>query len=175
MTRLKCVAHNKKIQILNSERKMLFFLIFHLFVFSCISLYLLVLARLCLHLLVLVCICSYLLVFACICFHLLIYVRICLEFACISLYILVNAGIGMWRPMVSRGPWTRARQEIHLASSKINFFPFKTKSSHKGSFHYICSVRQIDMTASGRMAASRHIVLSHGEYNGSFLGELTSF
>ena len=31
------------------------------------------------------------------------------------------------------------------------------------------------MTTGGRMAAGRHIELSYGEYNGSLLGELTSF
>ena len=62
-----------------------------------------------------------------------------------------------------------------LASSKINFFPLKAKSIHKGSFHYICSVRKIYLTTGGWMAACRHIDLSYGEYNGSLLGDLYSF
>ena len=157
---------------------------FYLLVFACISLHLLVFASICFSVLVFHCTCLYWLAFACICLYLFVFACICLfmfvfawnflALVCFGLYLFVNAGIGLWR-LVSRGPWTRARQEIHLASSKINFFPFNTKANHKGSFHYICSVRQIDMMAGGQRAAGRHIVLSYGEYNRSFLGELPSF
>ena len=147
----------------------------HFLAFACICFSVLVFPCTCLYWLAFACICLYLFVFACICLFMFVFAWNFLVLVCIGLYLFVNAGIGLWRPMVSRGPWTRARQGIHLASSKINFFPFKKKAIHKGSFHYICSVRQIDMTAGGRRAAGRHIVLSYGEYNGSFLGELPSF